>query len=93
MNDPVHAVLRFDDGVPVAVDGETLTVPEAIRELNFRAGVVRSSLGSVALRVARAALGARSGEVDISLYEGRVVGLVCRSEESLTTSLAESCVQ
>lgn len=81
--EPVHVVLTFDAGVPVAVDGETVTVPEAIRELNFRAGVVRSSLGAVAVRVARAALRSGSGEVDISLHEGRVVGLVARSEESL----------
>ncbi|MGZ3143464.1 argininosuccinate synthase [Lentzea chajnantorensis] len=84
MNDhPVHAVVTFDEGVPVAVDGETLTVPEAVRELNFRAGVVRSSLGSVALRVARTAIRGGSGEVDITLSEGRVVGIVARSEESL----------
>ncbi len=83
MNEPVHAVLTFDGGVPVAVDGETVTLSEAVRELNFRAGVVRSSLGSVALRVARMALASGSGEVDISLHEGRVVGLVARSEESL----------
>jgi argininosuccinate synthase len=83
MNEPVHAVLTFDAGVPVAIDGETVSVDEAIRELNFRAGMVRSSLGSVAVRVARAALGTGCGEVDISLHEGRVVGLVCRSEESL----------
>jgi argininosuccinate synthase len=83
MNEAVHAVLTFEAGVPVAVDGETVTVAEAIRELNFRAGVYRSSLGSVALRVARTALGAPSGEVDISLHEGRVVGLVARSEQSL----------
>jgi argininosuccinate synthase len=83
MNDPVHAVLTFDDGVPVAVDGETVSVQEAIRELNFRAGLYRSSLGSVALRVARTALGAPCGEVDIALHEGRVVGLVARSEESI----------
>ncbi|MCR3748853.1 hypothetical protein [Lentzea californiensis] len=83
MNEPVHAVLTFDAGVAVAVDGETVSVAEAVRELNFRAGVVRSSLGSVAVRVARMALPSGSGEVDVALYEGRVVGLVARSEESL----------
>ncbi|MFC3894779.1 argininosuccinate synthase [Lentzea rhizosphaerae] len=83
MNDPVHAVLTFDAGVPVAVDGETVSVAEAVRELNFRAGVVKSNLGSVAVRVARMALATGSGEVDVALHEGRVVGLVARSEESL----------
>jgi len=83
MNEPVHAVLTFDAGVAVAVDGETVSVAEAVRELNFRAGVVRSSLGSVAVRVARMALPSGSGEVDVALYKGRVVGLVARSEESL----------
>ncbi|MFD4673225.1 argininosuccinate synthase [Lentzea sp. NPDC058450] len=83
MNEPVHAVVTFDGGVVVAVDGETVSVAEAVRELNFRAGVIRSSLGSVALRVARMALPSGCGEVDVALHEGRVVGLVARSEESL----------
>ena len=65
MNEPVHAVLTFDAGVPVAVDGETVSVAEAVRELNFRGGVVRSSLGSVAVRVARMGYGQRKV---VSLY-------------------------
>ena len=59
--DPVYAVLTFDEGVPVAVDGETLTVPEVIRELNLRAGVFgrepSRSLGAVAVRVADTGIG------------------------------------
>jgi argininosuccinate synthase len=36
--DPDELVLTFDKGVPVAIDGETVTVLQAIRELNRRAG-------------------------------------------------------
>ncbi|PSL45229.1 argininosuccinate synthase [Saccharothrix carnea] len=37
--DPDELVLTFDRGRPVAVDGETVTMPQAVRELNRRAGV------------------------------------------------------
>ena len=36
--DPDELVLTFDKGVPVAIDGETVTVLPAIQELNRRAG-------------------------------------------------------
>ncbi|PPK60605.1 argininosuccinate synthase [Actinokineospora auranticolor] len=36
--DPDELVITFDCGVPVAIDGETVTVLQAIRELNRRAG-------------------------------------------------------
>ncbi|WP_189060532.1 argininosuccinate synthase [Longimycelium tulufanense] len=36
--DPDELVLTFDRGVPVAIDGETVTVLQAIQELNRRAG-------------------------------------------------------
>ncbi|MCG8920270.1 argininosuccinate synthase [Actinokineospora sp. PR83] len=36
--DPDEVVLTFDKGVPVAIDGETVTVLQAIQELNRRAG-------------------------------------------------------
>ncbi|WP_312247501.1 argininosuccinate lyase [Micromonospora sp. D75] len=36
--DPDDVVLTFDAGIPVAIDGETVTPYEAIRELNRRAG-------------------------------------------------------
>jgi argininosuccinate synthase len=36
--DPDELVLTFDKGVPVAIDGETVTVLQAIQELNRRAG-------------------------------------------------------
>jgi argininosuccinate synthase len=37
--DPEELVLAFDRGTPVAIDGETVTMPQAVRELNRRAGV------------------------------------------------------
>ncbi|MCO1613964.1 argininosuccinate synthase [Micromonospora sp. CPM1] len=36
--DPDDVVITFDGGVPVAIDGETVTPYQAIRELNRRAG-------------------------------------------------------
>jgi argininosuccinate synthase len=36
--DPDEVVITFDKGVPVAVDGETVTVLQAIQQLNRRAG-------------------------------------------------------
>jgi argininosuccinate synthase len=36
--DPDELVITFDRGVPVAIDGETVTVLQAIQELNRRAG-------------------------------------------------------
>ncbi|MCE6994124.1 argininosuccinate synthase [Saccharothrix sp. S26] len=37
--DPDELVVTFDRGRPVAIDGETVTMPQAVRELNRRAGV------------------------------------------------------
>jgi argininosuccinate synthase len=37
--EPDEVVVRFERGVPVAVDGHTVTVLQAIEELNARAGV------------------------------------------------------
>jgi argininosuccinate synthase len=36
--DPDEVVITFDKGVPVAIDGETVTVLQAIQQLNQRAG-------------------------------------------------------
>ncbi|HEX2772235.1 MAG TPA: argininosuccinate synthase [Micromonosporaceae bacterium] len=36
--DPDEVVITFDRGLPVAIDGETVTPYQAIRELNHRAG-------------------------------------------------------
>ena len=36
--DPDEVVIAFDKGVPVAIDGETVTVLQAIQQLNRRAG-------------------------------------------------------
>lgn len=36
--DPDEVVITFDKGVPVAIDGETVTVLEAVEQLNRRAG-------------------------------------------------------
>ncbi len=36
--DPDEVVISFDDGVPVAIDGQSVTVLQAIEQLNERAG-------------------------------------------------------
>lgn len=36
--DPEHVTITFDQGVPVAIDGETVTMLQAIQELNWRIG-------------------------------------------------------
>lgn len=36
--DPDEVIITFDAGVPVAIDGETVTVLQAVQELNRRAG-------------------------------------------------------
>jgi argininosuccinate synthase len=65
-HDPDEVVVTFDQGVPVALDGETVTAFEAVRELNRRAGghgvgrpvggAGREAPGAVALITAHRAL-------------------------------------
>ncbi|WIY01497.1 argininosuccinate synthase [Amycolatopsis mongoliensis] len=76
---PDEVVVTFDRGVPVAIDGETVSVAEARRMLGARGeaqGIGRG--GALALTTAYRALergaAARtlSGEVHLVLYAGRV---------------------
>ncbi|WP_218177797.1 argininosuccinate synthase [Amycolatopsis australiensis] len=76
---PDEVVITFDRGIPVAIDGETVSVAEARRILDARGEAQRIGRGE-----ARAALERRtgrgcasladagSGEVRLVLYDGRV---------------------
>ncbi|WP_052407605.1 adenine nucleotide alpha hydrolase family protein [Allokutzneria albata] len=66
--DPLDVVITFDQGVPVALDRETMTVLEALRELNRRAG----GLGSLALTTAHQALENVTLESDLLRFKGEV---------------------
>jgi argininosuccinate synthase len=37
-SDAAEVVITFDEGVPVAIDGETVTMLQAVQELNWRVG-------------------------------------------------------
>ncbi len=72
---PDEVVVTFDRGVPVAIDGETVSVAEARRMLDARGeaqGIGRG--GALGLATAYRALGraTASGEVHLVLYDGRV---------------------
>ncbi|GLY38694.1 argininosuccinate synthase [Amycolatopsis sp. NBRC 101858] len=72
---PEEVVVTFDRGVPVAIDGETVSVAEARLMLSARGeaqGIGRG--GTLALATAYRALeqDTVSGEVHLVLYAGRV---------------------
>jgi argininosuccinate synthase len=75
---PDEVVVTFDRGVPVAIDGETVLVPEARRMLGARGEAQRIGRGAVALATAYRALEqatpvrTASGEVRLVLHDGRV---------------------
>ncbi|WP_086828331.1 argininosuccinate synthase domain-containing protein [Allokutzneria sp. NRRL B-24872] len=66
--DPLEVVITFDQGVPVALDRETLSVLEALQELNRRAG----GLGSLALTTAHQALESITLESDLLAFKADV---------------------
>ncbi|MCP3804582.1 argininosuccinate synthase [Allokutzneria sp. A3M-2-11 16] len=66
--DPLDVVITFDQGVPVALDRETLSVLEALQELNRRAG----GLGSLALTTAHQALESITLESDLLGFKAGV---------------------
>ncbi|WP_410659919.1 argininosuccinate synthase [Amycolatopsis sp. lyj-112] len=91
-DDPEELVITFDKGVPVAIDGETVTIPEAVQQLNFRAGAFgldgRGSPGASALVTAHEDLekvcaGQISGEVRLVLHRGTMVVNSARDERTL----------
>ncbi|GAA4024531.1 hypothetical protein GCM10022247_56180 [Allokutzneria multivorans] len=66
--DPLEVVITFDQGVPVALDRETLSVLEALQELNRRAG----GLGALALTTAHQALESITLESDLLGFKAEV---------------------
>lgn len=90
-DDPEELVITFDKGVPVAIDGETGTIPEAVQQLNFRAGAFGfkgRGPGASALVTAHDGLekvcaGQISGEVRLVLHRGTVAVNSARDERTL----------
>lgn len=74
--DPDELVVTFDQGVPVAVDGETVTALEAVRELDRRAGAPGAGRlrapGVVALATAHRELEELTLERDLARFKRRV---------------------
>ena len=68
---PTEVVITFDRGIPVAIDGETVSVAEARRMLSARGEAQRIGRGE-----ACAALERRTGRgyasVRLVLYDGRI---------------------
>jgi hypothetical protein len=76
---PDEVVITFDHGVPVAVDGETVSVAEARRMLSARGEAQRIGRGEACAALERRAgrgcaslATAQSGEVRLVLHDGRV---------------------
>ncbi|MEU7785136.1 MULTISPECIES: argininosuccinate synthase [unclassified Amycolatopsis] len=76
---PDEVVITFDRGVPVAVDGETVSVAEARRMLSARGEAQRIGRGEACAALDRRAgrgcarlADAVSGEVRLVLHDGRI---------------------
>lgn len=76
---PDELVITFDRGIPVAIDGETVSVAEARRMLCARGEAQRIGRGEACAalerRIGRGCANladAVSGEVRLVLYDGRV---------------------
>jgi argininosuccinate synthase len=94
-DDPEKAVITFDEGVPVAIDGETVTLLEAFQQLNRRVGAfgltgreIYESPGALALVTAhdeleKVSAGRVSGEVRLILHRGNAVVNSARDERTL----------
>ncbi|WP_181770724.1 adenine nucleotide alpha hydrolase family protein [Amycolatopsis pittospori] len=94
-DDPEELVLTFDKGVPVAIDGETVTLLEALQQLNLRACAFglkgresHEGPGVLALATAYEELrkvgrGQVSGEVSLVLHRGNAVVNSARDERTL----------
>lgn len=77
--DPDELVVTFDRGRPVAIDGETVTMRQAVRELNRRSGITRTATtwareapGAVALVTAHRDLEDVTLEPDLARFKRRV---------------------
>ncbi len=94
-DDPEELVLTFDHGIPVAIDGETVTLLEALQQVNRRAcafgltgresheGPGVFALVAAHEELAKVSLGPVSGEVRLVLYHGRVAVDSARDEHAL----------
>jgi len=94
-DDPEKLVITFDEGVPVAIDGETVTLLEAFQQLNLRVGAfglkgreIYEGPAAVALVTAHEELqkvstGRVSGEVRLVLHRGNAVVNSARDERAL----------
>ncbi|WP_103350092.1 argininosuccinate synthase [Amycolatopsis sp. CA-128772] len=76
---PDEVVVTYDGGVPVAIDGETVSVAEARRMLSARGEAQRIGRGAACAALERRAgrgcarlTGTVSGEVRLVLYDGRI---------------------
>ncbi|MFC9255957.1 adenine nucleotide alpha hydrolase family protein [Amycolatopsis thailandensis] len=93
--DPEKLVVTFDEGVPVAIDGETVTLLEALQELNRRlgafglegrgiyAGPAALALVSAYEELKKVGIGQVSGEVGLVLHHGNAVVSSARDERAL----------
>ncbi|ANN18542.1 argininosuccinate synthase [Amycolatopsis orientalis] len=93
--DPEKLVVTFDEGVPVAIDGETVTLLEAFQQVNRRIGAfglkgreIYEGPGAAALVTAheeleKVSLGQVSGEVRLILHRGNAVVNSARDERAL----------
>ncbi|MDA3630297.1 argininosuccinate synthase [Saccharopolyspora sp. WRP15-2] len=77
--DAEELTITFDRGVPVAIDGETVTVLQAIRELNLRAGAhgvgtaaSYQAPGAITLITAHRELEAATLEPDLARFKSTV---------------------
>ena len=68
---PDEVVVTFDRGVPVAIDGETVSVAEARRMLSARGEAQRIGRGEACAALERRA-GRGYASVRLVLYDGRI---------------------
>ncbi|MFK0246105.1 argininosuccinate synthase [Amycolatopsis azurea] len=93
--DPEKLVITFDEGVPVAIDRETVTLPEAFQELNRRLGAfglqgrgiydgpAALALVSAYEELKKVSIGRVSGEACLVLHRGNAVVNSARDEHAL----------
>ncbi len=94
-DDPEKLVVTFDEGVPVAIDGETVSLLEVFQQVNRRVGAfgltgceVYEGPAAAALVTAheelkKVSLGRVSGEVRLILHRGNAVVNSARDERAL----------
>jgi hypothetical protein len=81
---PDEVVITFDHGIPVAIDGETVSVAEARRMLGARGEAQRIGRGEACAALDRRAgrgCATLSGEVRLLLHDGRTTVLNATNTE------------